>query len=277
MTTVFGQESKQEKSILQLNKKAPSNNPLKINDVADAGQSIDRLLTQIVRDNIPHTFTETKDWGGQEERWDGIEFRREGLKLETKRRKKLVNHGTWKKYSASLLNPDQEFSVQLKNMRQLSDDKMAFDIHFTAHLAVDGRQSKWVKGVQLYSLSARGHAKVRMKVSIELNVKMDVAKFPPDMIFEPTATKADLEIDEFRIDRVSKAGGEFAQQVSKGVRRKLDEKVSEKEVKLVKKINDQLAKKKDDLRLSFADAMKSKWAESAKPFLPKSVQSAIKD
>jgi len=242
---------------------------------ADAGEEIDNLITSLVLENIPHTFEETKDWGGQDERWDGIKFRREGLRIETKRRKKKVNHGTWKKYSAELLNPDEEFAIQLKNMRETPGEKMAFDVHFTAHLKIAGRQSKWVKGVQLYSLSAHGHTKVRLVVSMEMGVDMDINRFPPDLVFKPVATDADLIVDEFRLDRVGKAGGEVAQQVSKSVRSSLDEKITEKKNKLVEKINKQIKKNQDKLRLSIADVLKSKWTKSAQAFMPKEVQEAL--
>lgn len=242
---------------------------------ADAGEEIDKLLTRIVLQNMPHTFEETKDWGGQDERWDGIEFRREGLKIETKRRKKTVNHGTWKKYSAQLLNPAQEFAIEVKNMHETDDEKLAFDVHFIAHLGIHGRQSKWIKGVQLYSFSADGDAKVRLVVSIELEVKTEFVNFPPDLVFVPRATAADLVVEQFRLDRISKAGGEFAQQVTKGVRSKLDEKIIEKKQKLVDKINKQLVKKQSELRLSIADAAKTKWTKSASKFLTPSVQQAL--
>ena len=84
-----------------------------------------------------------------------------------------------------------------------------------------------------------------------------------------------LLVDQFRLDRISKAGGEIAQQVTKGVRSQLDKKIAEKEQKLVKKINKQLAEKQDQLRLSIADAAKSKWTKAADKFLPSSVQQAL--
>jgi hypothetical protein len=242
---------------------------------ADAGKDIDKFLTRLVLSNIPHTFEETKDWGAQDERWDGIEFRREGLKIETNRRKKMVNHGTWKKYSAELLNPNEEFAIEVKNMHETHDEKLAFDTHFIAHLGIHGRQSKWIKGVQLYSISADGHANVRLVVSIELEVKADFVSFPPDLVFVPRVTQADLVVEEFRLDRISKAGGEFAQQVTKNVRSQLDKKIDEKKQKLVDKINKQLAEKQDQLRLSIRDAAKSKWTKTANRFLPPSVQQAL--
>lgn len=243
---------------------------------ADAGSELDGLITKIVLDNIPHTFEETKDWGGQDERWDGLKVRREGFKIKTKRRKKMVNHGTWKKYSASLVNPKEEFSITVKNMREADDEKVAFDVHFSAHLDIDGRQSKWVKGVQLYSLSADGHAKIRMVIGVELGVTMDINNFPPDLVFIPVAKEANLVVDEFRIDRVSKAGGEFAQQVTKGVRKSLDQKLAEKEDKLVEKLNKEFTKNQSKLRLSIADALQSKWTKSAQAFMPAAVREALK-
>ena len=46
----------------------------------DAGEKIDQLLTRLVLENIPHKFEDSKDWGRQVERWDGVKFRREGLR-----------------------------------------------------------------------------------------------------------------------------------------------------------------------------------------------------
>ncbi len=225
-----------------------------------SGDQIDRFLTKIALENIPQEFEETKDWGGQNERWDGVEVWREGWKIETKRRKKTVNHGTWKKYRATLRNPEEEFFIQVRDFRESEEGKLVFDILVAAHLDIDARQAKWVKGVQLYSVNAEGSTKIRLHVTMEMDVKMGLNNFPPDVILVPRAQAAELAIEEFRIDRVSKIGGEVAQQITRGVRSKLDEKITEKEQKLVEKINKQLAKKTDDLRLSLADMMKSKWA-----------------
>ena len=90
---------------------------------------------------------------------------------------------------------------------------------------------------------------------------MGLANFPPDVILIPQATGAKLVVEDFRIDRISKIGGEVAQQVSKNVNAKLSQRVAEYERKLVGKINRQLAKQKDEFRLSVADVMKSKWAK----------------
>ena len=243
----------------------------------DAGVRLDQLLTNLVLENLPHDYVDEKKWGRQSERWDGVDMKFKDGKIRTHRRKKMVNHGTWKRYTASLMNPTEEFSVRVTNMRQRPDASMAFDVECSAHVKLHGRQSKWIKGVQLYSLSADGHAKLNLSVSMQLETHLDITKFPPDLIFAPKATAANIEVKELRIDRISKAGGEFAQQVTKGVRSSLDEKIAKKEKKLVEKINKKLREEKKSLRLSISEAAKSKWAGAAKAFLPEPVRAALGD
>ena len=241
----------------------------------DGSVRLDQLLTNLVLENLPHDYVDDKKWGRQSERWDGVDVQFKDGKIRTHRRWKKVNHGTWKRYTVSLMNPDEEFAVRVTNMRQRPDASMAFDVECSAHVKLHGRQSKWVKGVQMYSLSADGHARLNLSVSMQLKTHLDITKFPPDLIFEPIATAANIDIQELRIDRISKAGGEFAQQVSKGVRGSLDEKIAQKEQKLVEKINKKLLEEKKSLRLSISEAAKSKWASAAKTFLPESVRGAL--
>jgi hypothetical protein len=281
LTTVIscaGQEPTQH-SILEINgEKGPAaQSPQKSTpESIDASENINRIIRRLALEAIPHTYNNDKDWGGQEQRWDGLKFRRdEGGRLETKRKWKMVNHGTWKKYSATLINPEQNFQVEVKNFHQAANGNLAFDVHFGTRLRFDARQAKWTKGVQLYSISADGHGKIRLMVSCELDIDMDISKFPPDFIFTPTVTHADLIVDEFRIDRVSKLGGEFAQQVTRAARKILDDEVAEKESDLVQKINRKLSENQDDFRLSLADSIKQKWTPEVKELLPEPIRKAL--
>jgi len=234
----------------------------------DAGDVIDNLLTRVAVANIPTEFSQNKDWGTQAERFDGLDWEREGLKIETRRKRKWVNHGNWKKYSVSLRNPAEEFRIQIKNMREAENGKLAFEVHLAAHLDIDARNAKWEKGVQLYSVSATGHTQIRLVIGMEMDVRMGVNRFPPDMKLTPHATRANIIIDEFRIDRISKIGGEIAQQVTRSVREQIDQKIAEYDEKLLSKINEELEKHKDDFELSPTEALQSKWAKPRSPRVP---------
>ena len=243
----------------------------------DAGEKIDALITKIVLKNIPHEFKEDKDWGGQELRWNGVSMRRDGLKIRTHRKKKMVNHGTWKKYDVSLLNPQEQFSISVKNMREAEDGKMAFDVYIAANLKIDGRQAKWVKGVQLYNVSIDGKARVNLKATIELYTLMELTKFPPDLVFRPEAQAVDISIEDFRIDRISKVGGEVAQHITRLARGAIEDRLEKEEAKTVKKLNAEFSKNADKLKLSLHDAMSNKWSAAAKKFMPSEVKKALEE
>lgn len=243
----------------------------------DAGEKIDALITKMVLQNIPHQFREDKDWGGQQLRWNGVDVRFDGLKIKTHRKKKRVNHGTWKKYEVSLLNPAEQFSIAVKNMRESHDGKMAFDVHVIAQLKIDGRQAKWIKGVQVFNVSVDGKTKVKLVTTIELRTLMDMTKFPPDLVFRPQATAVKISLTDFRIDRISKLGGEVTQQISRLARRSIEDKLTSQEAKTLKKINEQFAGNADKLRLSLHDAMSTKWSAAAAKFMPADVQDALQE
>ena len=243
----------------------------------DAGEKIDQLLTRLVLENIPHEFEDTKDWGRQVERWDGIKFRREGLKIETKRRKKLVNDGTWTRYSVQLRDPKEKFSIQIKNMREPAENKFALEVHFVSELSLKVRHSKWLRGVQLFSVSAEGFASLRLVVSVDLEIKPVSFKLPPDFVVSPVVKKADIVLDEFRIDRIGKLGGEVSQQITKAIRSELEEKIEKKEPKLVLRMNKEIDKNRDDLRISIADSIHAKWFTTAQEFLSPAEQKPLAD
>lgn len=243
----------------------------------DAGEKVDALITQIVLKNIPHQFNEDKDWGAQEERWNGVDIQRDGLKIRTHRKKKMVNHGTWKKYEVSLLNPQQQFAISVKNMREAQEGKMEFEVHVAANLKIDGRQSKWVKGVQLYNVSVDGKAKVNLTATIELRSLMDVTKFPPDLVFRPQAKSVDIELSEFRIDRISKVGGEVAQLVARLARRAIEGRLEKEETKTLKKLNAEFEKNEDKLKLSLHKAISTKWSAVAKKFMPPDAKQGLEN
>ena len=232
-------------------------------EAADDAKQLDDFLTKLALDNMPVPYVEDKDWGQQSERWDGVKVSFQNGRLRTKRRKKKVNHGTWNRYEASLIDPKKSFAVQLDNFQETDSDRVTFDIRVTANIKLEARQSKWVKGLQLYSISADGSANVQLVLSVSLGSQMDVTKFPPDLIFDPHVEDASIQLSDFRIDHVSKAGGEVAQQITRAVRKKVDQKIAKKEEKLVEKLNAKIEKSRDRFTLSVHDAVKSKWASAA--------------
>ncbi len=242
----------------------------------DAGAEIDRLITAWVLESIPHDYADDKKWGTQVDKHTKLRLRRDpGGKLETYREKELVNHGDWSKYTVRLRDPQQALSIQLKNIQARDDGRMGLEIHITANLDIDGRVAKWSRGVQLYSIGAEGNSKVRLVVGCSLATHVDIRRLPPDLVIDPIIESTDIIVDEFRLNHVGKFGGEVAQQVTRATRKLLDEKIAEKEVDLVAKLNKKIVDNKDKLRISTPRLAEFDWATNALPFLLDNEQKPI--
>lgn len=228
----------------------------------DQNDAVDQLLTRLVLSKIPPTYVEDRKWGRQSERWNGIAVERHGKGIEFERKKKLVNDGSWKKYSATLRNPEQEFQVKIRNLRQDADGNLSLEIHVEGHVDFKAQHVEWKKGVKLASLSLDGHTQVRIQIAMKVELSSEGNRFPPDLVFKPRATGSTIQLDDFRIDRVGKVGGEIAQQIGREAKKQLSDRMPEYEGKVVEKINAEFAKKESGYRLSFAEIQSSKWNKS---------------
>jgi hypothetical protein len=196
-------------------------------------------------------------------------------KLETYREREKINHGDWSRYTVRLSDPDQAFLIELKNIHGRDDGRMGLEIHVSADLDLDGRVSKWSRGVQLYSVGARGSARVRLVIAGSIASSLDVGKLPPDIVIDPVVDSATIHIDEFRLDHVGKFGGEVAQQATRAARHVLDDKIEAKEKDLAMKLNRKIDDHRDRLRISLSRAQKLKWTPEMRPHLSHDVGDAL--
>lgn len=242
-----------------LKQKLPeSNETVAVQEVPEWFQN---LMQRIVRENIPDKYVQEKDWGKTDRRWDGLHVKRRGtFDWTTKRRWKDVNHGTWKRYEVSQISPEENLTMRIENVHDAGQGKVGFGIRLTSRLHVMGRLAKWNKGVQLYNISADADAYVELAMQCTIGIRLDIAKFPPDVLLTPNVSQADVDVKEFQLHQLSKLRGPLVKELSGSVRRALLEKIDEKRERLPSKINRQIAKNQDKLRLSLADFASEKWA-----------------
>lgn len=240
-----------------------------VNAKANSIEQLERFVTALALAYIPHTYEDLDDWGKQSQRWDGLKVHLDGLRIKTKRRKKSVNHGTWKKYQVSLHKPHKKaFQIHLANLTKTDNGTVAFDIRITAPLHVHGRVAKWIKGVQLFSVSADAIARVQLAARVEVNFFLNVAEFPPAITLSPEVKQADVALIDFQMYRVSDIGGEIAQQIGRGAESVIRKRLAKERPKLADKLNKTLKKEQDKLRISPQDLLTSKWGKFAKEHLP---------
>lgn len=224
------------------------------------------FAAKLLRDQLPPSYENWKKWGKTKEIISGIKVEREGLKIETRPKKKAVNHGSWSMYRIQRVDDSAPPEVTLDNLRDVGG-AVGVDLLFRDRLNFFARHALWELGVQLWSIHLDADALVDLKLTCETAVKLDVAKFPPDVILAPRVTRAIIELHDFRINRVSKADGPIVKSLSATLREIVEDEIADRNKEILDRINKQITKNESKLRFSAADLAKSKWKEAEK-FLP---------
>ena len=233
-------------------------------------EALSHLVTQIARQHLPDEYEDDRHWGMTRPRWDGLHLEWDRFQLKTKRKHKEVNHGFWRRFHVELIHPNRKFEIQLSKIRQRPTGELAFDLQVSSPLRVTGRVARWNHGVQVLSLSADAKAKVQLSVSARLSLNLDFSHTPPDVILEPIVDRAEINLLEFKVERVSKMGGEVAEQLGRASRQFLESRIEKEEERLVEKINRSIEKHEDDLTISMHDFLASQWGRLAAKSLSKS-------
>ena len=216
-------------------------------------------LTAMVHDNLPPSYEDNRKWGQQKEVWDGVKFWREDGHLETKRRTKLVNSGTWTRYSMAVVEPDKNLHVEFNRLETLPDGRIAFEVTVECPLDVFGRLSQWTRDVQIVSISANADAACRLKLDGTVQFQMNLLKLPPDISIKPHVDHAHIELTHYRVRRISQVGGDFAKLLGNSLRGVVDDKLADMNGKLAEKINKQIDKNSQRLSFSTQDWIRSKF------------------
>ncbi len=217
-----------------------------------------QLVTELVRETIPHKYESEKGWGKTKEVVRGLYIKRDGLRFKTHRTRKAVNHGTWTRYRIDLLNPTEQFQVRLEQVRMLPNHRLAFDIICDVKVRTFGRLSQWQRGVQLVSLSAEADADLRLTMQCDLATRIDTTQTIPDLELDPVVRNADLYVKDFRMRRISQLDGPLVKKLSASVREVLENEIAKRRPKIVAKINRQIDKNRDHLRLSISELLSAR-------------------
>ena len=231
-------------------------------------ESFQAWITDLVRDQLPEDYEKSKNWGHTKRVFGGWDLERDGLKVETRRKWINVNDGTWTRYKITPLNPDKHLEVRVEKIEPLEGNKVRLDLSASAKLRVFGRLSQWERGVQLVSLSAEADTVVRVQGIVEVALKLDPTKLPPDVYLEPKVITADITISQFDLRRVGQLDGPLVRSLSDETRDVVEAELKERRKKLVESLNKKLAKKQDKLKFSFSELVKSEWGKFVPAGLP---------
>ncbi len=224
---------------------------------ADERQELSTWVRWLVLRNLPPSFEDNRKWGREKEVVNGIQFRREGWKIETKRKRKTVKHGTWSRYYIEFVDPVANLQVNIQKMEFPKSGPIRIATQVIAPLKLFGRVSEWSRDVQWISLSANAEATIELIVACDIHVIVNPLKIPPDVEFRPVVTNATVALQDFEVHNISQLHGPLAELLGKGIREVLDNRLEDYREKLVVKMNSEITKQKGKLKLSLQDWMQT--------------------
>lgn len=208
--------------------------------------------------NLPPSYEDNRKWNRTKEVFDGIQFRREGWKLETKRKRKTAKHGTWSRYYLEFIEPEERLAIEISKIDFPSGAPIRIETKVIAPLKCFGRVSEWIRDVQLYSISTNATATIELNVVCDVQVRINPLKVPPDVEFLPVVLDASVVLQNLDVERISQIHGPVADMLGKGIREVLDARLEDYREKLVQKMNTEIVKQKGKLKISIQE-----WLETS--------------
>ncbi len=210
-----------------------------------------QIVARMIADAIPRDYDRTKDWGRTKRITTGLRSSGNFFEFDVHRKKSDVNHGVWKHYRASLVEPETNLLVRIDDLRSLAAGQIAFTLFVTTKLHGWGRAKVYDHGIHLIALEAEADAKVSLWLDCEITLTAAPASFLTGIAVRPQVTAARMSLDEFRLTRVSDVRGPIVHELGDGLRHLIEDELNGP--KLAGKLNHSIEKRRD--RLVFTPEM----------------------
>lgn len=208
------------------------------------------------RQLLPESYQRDKDWDKQKRIYAGFNIRADDGRLSTKRRWKEVNHGRWLRYDIRLgdVYDPRRLKVQVTDAHLGEDQRLHFEARVDTRVDVHLQQQHWNLGVRLYSLSVEADARLRMEIVGDIGFELDLTRIPPDVLADPHVSTIRLSLVDLNVDRISHVGGEVPESIGDLVKQVIrDEYLPSQQAKIAEKLNRQIDRRRDRLRLGASD------------------------
>jgi hypothetical protein len=199
-----------------------------------------KALESTVFSNLPTPLYEGKShWGDTAEAVNGIKWKPKPELQYTQK-----NQGTWRKYQITLQQPASDhLKLEINDMKNIGNNTLQFELLIKADLIFDVTQQNWSAGIKLFDGSARGSAKVRLRLTCESKLVIEPStSYLPTIRYRLRVSEAKASYIDLQFKHVPGFGGSAAKvigewtfdavnQLKPSIERKLIDKLSQKVVK----------------------------------------------
>lgn len=214
-------------------------------------QELSQWIRWLALMNLPPNLEDNRKWGRRKEVFDGVDMKMDGWRLDTKRKWKSVNHGTWSRYYIEFIDPADRLQVDvLKLQIHPTGKRFTTSIQIVAPMKLFARVSQFQRDIQWFSISTKADAVVAMRVDCDVEIRINPIVLPPEVELRPSVTDASIELRTFDVSEISQIHGDVAEWLGDGLHRVLNRRLASYREKLVDKMNASIAKQQSKLKLS---------------------------
>jgi hypothetical protein len=214
-----------------------------------APEILSQAAAKMIAAEIPREYDRKKDWGRTKEITTGVRSSGNFFKFDIHHKRSEVNHGVWKHYRLTLVEPEKNLDVQIENLRTLELGRVALTLNVAAKVHGWARAKIYDRGIHIIALEAEGDTNVRLSIDAEIGVEsVKTDSLLPTYAVNPVITDARVKFDDFQLKRISDVRGSFAREVGIILREAVEDELRGK--KLADSINHSIDKHRDRLQLT---------------------------
>ena len=210
-----------------------------------------RIVARMIADAIPREYERKKDWGRTKRITTGVRSSGNFFEFDIHRKKTDVNHGVWKHYRATMVEPEKNLVVRIDNLRSVAPGRIAFTLFVSTKLHGWARAKVYDRGIHFISVEAEADVRVSLWLDCEVALETAPASFLTGIAVRPQVTSARMQLDEFRLTRISDVSGPLVRELGDGLKNLIEDELNGP--KLAAKLNRSIEKRRD--RLVFTPEM----------------------
>jgi len=219
-------------------------------------------LRQLLLDSLPEEYEDHDDWGQTKRVASGLKFKTHGGKLRVETRTKEVRHGLWKKYRATLVDPQKQLQLRIGDVHRESAGQIAFQVVLSARLQGEARVERWRQGVKMLNIMSEAETTIEARLDCQLAAHLVPGKYLAGVALEPKVTAVSLRLADFDLQRVSQLDGAAAHELGNSLRETIQRELRDQEPKVAVKLNQEIAKRQSSLRLSPEEWVVAGWSKA---------------
>jgi hypothetical protein len=132
--------------------------------------------------------------------------------------KQMRNHGIWRRYTITPLNPKKTLKVEANNVAQPDNNRTTFDLLVGLDVQFDMTQQRWERGLRLYSASVKARARGFAALQVEATSRIVKGNgLLPDLVFRLRVKRAKLAYSGLDVVHLAGIGGDGAKLLGEAV------------------------------------------------------------